>query len=285
MSEKVLGIVGGSGLYDIEGVQNVQKHKFTTPFGDPSDEYVTGELNGTKIVFLPRHGIGHRFLPSEVPYRANIWGFKKLGVEFLLSVSAVGSLKKEIAPGDMVLPDQFYDRTLGRKSTFFGEGIVAHVGFGDPICKKFQDYVHKACKKVNVKTHLNGTYVCMEGPIFSTKSESYFYRTLDNACVIGMTNLTEAKLAREAGISYVPLSLSTDYDCWHEEEEAVTGAHVVEVMKKNVGNAKKIIAELTKDMIGGKSPFHDVLKFSVVTDLKIVPPATREKLSLFLQGL
>jgi len=281
---KVLGIVGGSGLYDIEGVQNVQKHKITTPFGDPSDEFVTGELNGTKIVFLPRHGIGHRFLPSEVPYRANIWGFKKLGVEFLLSVSAVGSLKKEIAPGDMVLPDQFYDRTMGRKSTFFGDGIVAHVGFGDPICKKFQAYVHEACKKVNVKTHVNGTYVCMEGPIFSTKSESHFYRSL-NASVIGMTNLTEAKLAREAGISYVPLSLSTDYDCWHEEEEAVTGTHVVEVMKKNVGNAKKIILELSKNMIEGKSPFHDVLKYSIVTDLKIVPAATREKLSIFLQGL
>lgn len=284
MSEKVLGIVGGSGLYDIEGVQNIQKHKITTPFGDPSDDYVTGELNGTKIVFLPRHGVGHRFLPSEVNYRANIYGFKKLGVEFLLSVSAVGSLKEEIAPGDMVLPDQFYDRTMGRKSTFFGEGIVAHVTFGDPICKQFQDYVHKACKKVNVKTHLNGTYVCMEGPLFSTKSESHFYRSL-NASVIGMTNVTEAKLAREAGMSYVPLSLSTDYDCWHESEEIVTGAMVVAVMKKNVETAKSIIRELCKDMIGGQSPFKDVLKFSIVTDLKIVPAATREKLSIFLQDL
>jgi 5'-methylthioadenosine phosphorylase len=285
MSQKILGVVGGSGLYDIEGMTNIENHRInTTPFGNPSDTYVSGELNGTKIIFLPRHGVGHRFLPSEVNYRANIYGFKKLGVEFLLSVSAVGSLKKEIAPGDMVLPDQFYDRTMGRKSTFFGEGIVAHVGFGDPICKKFQAYVHKACKKVDVKTHLNGTYVCMEGPLFSTRAESNFYRSLD-ASVIGMTNLTEAKLAREAGISYVPLSLSTDYDCWHEEEEAVTGMAVVEVMKKNVGIAKKIIAELAKDMIDGKSPFHDVLKYSIVTDMKIVPPTTREKLSIFLQGL
>jgi 5'-methylthioadenosine phosphorylase len=285
MSEKILGVVGGSGLYDIEGMTDIENHRIqTTPFGEPSDTYVSGKLNGTKIIFLPRHGVGHRFLPSEVNYRANIYGFKKLGVEFLLSVSAVGSLKKEIAPGDMVLPDQFYDRTMGRKSTFFGEGIVAHVAFGDPICKKFQDYVHNACKKVNVKTHLNGTYVCMEGPLFSTRSESNFYRSL-NASVIGMTNLTEAKLAREAGMSYVPLSLSTDYDCWHEEEDAVTGAHVVEVMKKNVGTAKRIIAELTKDMIGGASPFRDVLKYSIVTDLKIVPVATREKLSIFLQDL
>ena len=284
MSEKILGIVGGSGLYDIEGIQNVQKHTLVTPFGNPSDEYITGDLNGTHVVFLPRHGVGHRFLPGEVNYRANIWGFKKLGVEFLLSVSAVGSLKEEIAPGDMVLPDQFYDRTIGRKSTFFGEGIVAHVSFGEPICKEFQKYVHQACKKVDVKTHLNGTYVCMEGPLFSTKSESYFYRSLD-ASVIGMTNVTEAKLAREAGISYVPLSLSTVYDCWHESEEIVTGAMVVAVMQKNVVTAKKIIGELTKDMIAGPSPFKDVLKHSIVTDLKIVPHATREKLSIFLQGL
>lgn len=284
MSQKVLGVVGGSGLYDIEGMQNIQKHKISTPFGEPSDEYVSGELNGTKIFFLPRHGVGHRFLPGEVNYRANIYGFKKLGVEFLLSVSAVGSMKEEIKPGDMVLPDQFFDRTKDRQATFFGEGIVAHVGFGEPICKKFQAFVHKACQMVGVKTHLNGTYICMEGPLFSTKAESLFYRSMD-ASVIGMTNLTEAKLAREAGMSYVPLSLSTDYDCWHEEEEAVTGAHVVEVMKKNVGTAKNIIRELCKDMIGGVSPFKDVLKYSIVTDLKIVPAATREKLSIFLQGL
>ena len=207
-----------------------------------------------------------------------------MGVNYLLSVSAVGSLKKEIAPGDMVLPDQFFDRTKDREATFFGEGIVAHVGFGQPICKKFQTTVHQACQKVEVKTHLNGTYICMEGPLFSTKAESLFYRGLD-ASVIGMTNLTEAKLAREAGISYVPLSLSTDYDCWHEGEEDVTGLAVVEVMKKNVGTAKKIIHELSKIMIAGDSPFKDVLKTSIVTDLSIVPPATREKLSLFLKDL
>jgi 5'-methylthioadenosine phosphorylase len=283
MTQKVLGIIGGSGLYEIEGLQNIEKHNVQTPFGDPSGAFMSGDLHGCKLFFVPRHGYNHQFTPSEVNYRANVYGMKKLGVEYILSVSAVGSLKEEIPPGDMVLPDQFFDRTKDRNATFFGDGIVAHVPFGQPICKKLQDKIKQACDRVGAKTHVGGTYVNMEGPMFSTKAESMFYRSI-GASIIGMTNLTEAKLAREAEMSYATLALSTDYDCWREGEEDVNALGVLEVMKKNVETAKKIIAELAKDMCEGPSPFKGVLKKSVLP-FDHAPAETREKLSLLLQDL
>lgn len=283
MTAKRLGIIGGSGLYDIEGLQNIQKHELDTPFGKPSGAFMTGTLNDTELVFVPRHGYHHEYTPSEVNYRANIYGMKKLGVEYILSVSAVGSLKEEIEPGHMVLPSQFFDRTQGRKATFFGQGIVAHVPFGQPICTKLQNQLLQACKKVDVVTHVGGTYVNMEGPMFSTRAESQFYRSLD-ASIIGMTNCTEAKLAREAEISYATLALSTDYDCWREGEEDVNAMSVLEVMKNNIAKAKQIIAELSKDMCAGPSPYKGVLKMSVLP-FDQAPAETREKLSIFLQDL
>lgn len=284
MSKKVLGVIGGSGLYEIEGLQNIEHLTIETPFGDPSGKYISGVLNGTQLYFLPRHGYNHQFNPSEVNYRANIYGMKKLGVEYILSVSAVGSLKKEIEPGHMVLPDQFFDRTKDRQATFFEKGIVAHVPFGQPICLKLQEKIKQACKRVGVKTHVGGTYVNMEGPMFSTKAESLFYQSI-GASIIGMTNLTEAKLAREAEISYATLALSTDYDCWHEEEEDVNALGVLAVMKKNVNVAKSVIAEMTKDMCEGPSPFKGMLKTAVIRPLDQVPQETREKLSILLQDL
>jgi len=283
MSQKVLGIIGGSGLYDIEGLRDVETHQIDTPFGKPSGEFRSGILNETKLIFVPRHGYHHEFTPSEVNYRANIYGMKKMGVSYILSVSAVGSLKKEIVPGHMVLPDQFFDRTKDRQATFFGNGIVAHVPFGQPICLKLQGKLKSACDQVGATTHVGGTYVNMEGPMFSTKAESQFYRSI-GASIIGMTNLTEAKLAREAEMSYATLALATDYDCWHEGEEDVNALSVLEVMKENVANAKKIIAELCKNMCDAPSPFKGILKNSVLP-YDHAPEETREKLSILLQDL
>jgi 5'-methylthioadenosine phosphorylase len=280
---KRLGVVGGSGLYDMDGLTDVQRHTIDTPFGAPSDSYLTGKLDGEiELVFLPRHGIGHRFLPGEINYRANIYGFKKLGVDYLLSVSAVGSMKEEINPGDMVVPDQFIDRTHKRNSSFFGDGIVAHVPFGDPVCAKLRKVLVDASKKVGARTHDGGTYICMEGPQFSTRAESLSYRAL-GVSVIGMTNLPEAKLAREAEMSYATLALATDYDCWHQSEEAVQADVVVQVMKKNVATAQKILKEVARNVPTDPSPFHGILKYSIVTDPKTIPAATREKLSLLIK--
>jgi 5'-methylthioadenosine phosphorylase len=283
MGIRKLGIVGGSGLYDMPGLLNVRKQEIDTPFGPPSDAYVTGELeNGAELVFLPRHGVGHRIPPGEINYRANIYGFKKLGVEWLMSVSAVGSMKEEIHPGDMVVPDQFIDGTRRRISSFFSDGIVAHVPFGDPVCAKLAKVIAEASKKVGARTHVGGTYICMEGPQFSTRAESLSYRAL-GVSVIGMTNLPEAKLAREAEMSYATLALATDYDCWHEGEADVQADTVVQVMKKNVATAQKIVVEAARMVPSEPSPFRGLLKTSIVTDPKAIPAATREKLALFLK--
>src|SRR4051794_21948047 len=237
---RTIGVIGGSGLYEIEGLTDIERVKLSTPYGDPSDEYVVGRLGDAKMVFLPRHGRGHRILPHEINFRANVWGMKKLGVEWILSVSAVGSLKAEIHPGHIVIPDQFIDRTKSREASFFGNGVAGHVGFGDPICSNLAAHVYAAAKAAGAEVHQGGTYVVMEGPMFSTRAESNLYRSW-GASVIGMTNLPEAKLAREAEICYSTIALSTDYDCWHETEEDVTVEAVLAIIRQNVDLAKKIV--------------------------------------------
>src|SRR3989338_457494 len=239
-----IGIIGGSGLYEIKGLKNIQSKKIQTPFGAPSDHFILGQLQKTTLVFLPRHGRGHVLSPSEINYRANIWAMKKLGVQILLSVSAVGSMKEEIQPGDMVVVDQSIDRTKGiRKHTFFEKGIVGHVSFADPICKALADIVCQATQKVTSRLHKKGTYLCMEGPQFSTRAESHLYRSW-GVDVIGMTAIPEVKLARGAEICYSTIAFSTDYDCWKEDEEAVSADKVLATIKKNVDTAKKIIQEV-----------------------------------------
>src|ERR671910_1779402 len=241
------GIIGGSGLYQMPELLDVKEVTVDTPFGKPSDAFILGTLDGERVAFLPRHGRGHRFTPTEVPFRANIYAMKLLGVEQILSASAVGSLQEQYAPLDMVIPDQFFDRTRGRvkESTFFGEGIVAHVSFAHPVCSALGDVLEQACGVADVKVHRGGTYLCMEGPAFSTVAESHVYRSW-GMDVIGMTNLQEAKLAREAEICYATLALVTDYDCWHESHDAVSVETVVEYLDKNVRNAQVIMREAVK---------------------------------------
>ena len=279
MSKATIGVIGGSGLYDMEGLERVERVRVETPFGAPSDEYVTGVLNGTNMVFLPRHGRGHRLLPSEVNYRANIYGMKKLGVEQIISVSAVGSLKNAIAPGHIVIPDQFIDRTKGiRNDTFFGDGIVAHVGFADPVCNQLSDTLFSAARNAGATVHKGGTYICMEGPAFSTRAESFSYLAL-GASVIGMTNLTEAKLAREAEICYGIIALSTDYDCWHESHDDVTIEAILRIIQQNVVMAKNII-RLAVAEIGDERRCHcgSAMQYAVITERSAIPEATRLKL-------
>src|SRR5437667_6765513 len=239
-----IGIIGGSGLYQMPELTDLEELELQTPFGSPSDAFVIGTLEGERVAFLPRHGRGHRFTPTEVPFKSNIYAMKLLGVERILSASAVGSLQEQYAPLDMVIPDQFFDRTRARarESTFFGEGIVAHVTFAHPVCDELGDLLEESCKVADVKTHRGGTYVCMEGPAFSTKAESEVYRSW-GMDVIGMTNLQEAKLAREAEICYATLALVTDYDCWHPGHEAVTVDQVVSVLMKNAENACAMVRE------------------------------------------
>lgn len=280
MSETTIGVIGGSGLYDMEGLEQVERIRLETPFGDPSDEFVTGFLNGIKLVFLPRHGRGHRLLPSEVNYRANIYGMKKLGVERIISVSAVGSLKDAIAPGHIVIPDQFFDRTKGiRKDTFFGDGIVAHVGFADPVCASLSNTLYAAAQKAGATTHKGGTYVCMEGPAFSTRSESFSYLAL-GASVIGMTNLTEAKLAREAEICYGIIALSTDYDCWHDSHDDVTVEAIIQIIHQNVAMAKNIIrhavAEISLEL---NCTCSSAMQYAIITDRSIISEEAKQRLA------
>jgi 5'-methylthioadenosine phosphorylase len=279
MSETTIGVIGGSGLYEMEGLEQVERIRVETPFGDPSDEYVTGVLNGVRMVFLPRHGRGHRFLPSEVNYRANIFGMKKLGVEQIISVSAVGSLKDAIAPGHIVIPDQFVDRTKGiRRETFFGDGIVAHVGFADPVCHTLSDILYSAAIRAGATVHKGGSYLCMEGPAFSTRAESFSYLAL-GASVIGMTNLTEAKLAREAEICYGIIALSTDYDCWHDSHDDVTVEAIIKIIHQNVAMAKNIIRNAVSE-IHGKRSCHcsTAMQYAVITDRSVIPEAAKRKL-------
>ncbi|HXE75127.1 MAG TPA: S-methyl-5'-thioadenosine phosphorylase [Candidatus Xenobia bacterium] len=279
MAEAIkLGIIGGSGLYGMAGLTKTKEVRVATPFGKPSDAYLVGTLGGTRVAFLARHGRGHRILPSELNFRANIYGFKKLGVERIFSVSAVGSLKEELKPMDFVLPDQFFDRTRGRKSTFFGEGIVAHVAFADPICPQLLGVLEEACKRAGVTVHKRGTYVCMEGPMFSTKAESHTYRKLAFD-VIGMTNLQEAKLAREAEICYATVAMVTDYDCWHPEHDAVTGHQVMEYLARNIENVQKVIREAVPRVPAARNcKCGSALAHSIITDAKLIPAATRRKL-------
>lgn len=279
MSDAVIGVIGGSGLYQMEGVEKVERVRMDTPFGEPSDEFITGILQGVQMVFLPRHGVGHRLLPSEVNYRANIYGMKKLGVEQIISVSAVGSLKEAIEPGHIVIPDQFIDRTKGvRKDTFFGDGIVAHAAFADPVCHQLSDTLYRSAQKAGATVHKGGAYICMEGPAFSTRAESYMYLGL-GASVIGMTNLTEAKLAREAEICYGIIALSTDYDCWHDSHDDVTVEAIINIIHQNVAMARNIIREAVSDIASDRNcPCATAMQYAVITDRKAIPEAAKQRL-------
>ena len=282
-----IGIIGGSGLYKMSALTDIQEVNIDTPFGKTSDVFIYGKLSGTPVLFLARHGRSHHLLPSEVPYCANIYAMKSLGVEYIISASAVGSLQEYARPLDIVLPDQFIDRTTSRTATFFGQGIVAHVAFGEPICKSLLSVVASAAEAVDLgrnKVHKGGTYICMEGPAFSTKAESLLYRSW-GAKVIGMTNLTEAKLAREAEIAYATIALVTDYDCWHDDHESVTVEMIVQNLQKNALNAQQVIQNaVAKIAINPpKSEAHQALKTSILTDLSQVSNASRDRLKVILQ--
>ena len=287
MAEAKIGIIGGSGLYKMADLKDVKEVQISTPFGSPSDALIVGTLAGNSVAFLARHGRNHTLLPSEVPYRANIYAMKQLGVEYIISASAVGSLKAEAKPLDMVVPDQFIDRTKNRVSTFFGEGIVAHIAFADPVCSQLAKVLTEAVASLNltdVTLHRGGTYVCMEGPAFSTKAESHLYRSW-GATVIGMTNLPEAKLAREAEMAYATLALVTDYDCWYPDHDSVTVEMVIANLHRNATNAQKVIQETVKRLSENppQSEAHSALKYAILTPLDKVPSETKQKLELLLK--
>jgi 5'-methylthioadenosine phosphorylase len=280
LAQAEIGIIGGSGLYTMPGFNNIHEEHVETPFGDPSDAFQLGELDGRKVAFLARHGRGHRILPSELNFRANIYAMKVLGVERILSVSAVGSLKEEHKPTDFVIPDQFIDRTFARISTFFGEGIVGHIAFGDPVCATVANAAAAACKLVGVVGKLGGTYVCMEGPQFSTKAESKLYRSW-GADVIGMTNLQEAKLAREAEICYATVAMVTDYDCWREGHDAVTIEEIVSVLHKNAENAARVVKAAVAALPHERTcACATAAKYAVLTAPDAIPEAAKQKLKL-----
>ncbi len=282
MQEAEIGIIGGSGLYSMPGLTNIREQRISTPFGDPSDAFVLGELGGRKVAFLSRHGRGHLLLPSELNFRANIFAMKKLGVERILSVSAVGSLKDEHKPTDFVIPDQFIDRTFHRESTFFGHGIVGHIAFGDPVCGVVAKAVAAGCDRVGVVGKVGGTYVCIEGPQFSTRAESNLYRSW-GADIIGMTNLQEAKLAREAEICYATMAMVTDYDCWHEGHDAVTVEQVIAVLNQNAANATKVVAAAVAAIPHERTcGCGSALQYAILTSTAAISPAVHEKLDLLL---
>lgn len=277
-----IGIIGGSGLYAMPGLTDVREERVQTPFGEPSEVLALGELEGRHVAFLARHGRGHRILPTEINFRANIYAMKALGVERILSVSAVGSLKEEHKPTDFVIPDQFIDRTFARNATFFGDGIVAHVGFGDPVCGTVAVAFESACAEVGVVGKRGGTYVCMEGPQFSTRAESNLYRSW-GADVIGMTNLQEAKLAREAEICYATVAMVTDYDCWREGHDDVTVEQVVAVLHQNAENAGRVVRAAVAAMPRERTcPCATALKYAILTDRSAIPQRARERLGLLL---
>ena len=280
MHEAEIGIIGGSGLYSMPGLTEVHEEKLTTPFGDPSDSFILGTLEGRKVAFLARHGRGHRLLPSELPFRANIYAMKMLGVGRILSLSAVGSLKEEHKPTDFVIPDQFIDRTFLRTSTFFGDGIVGHVAFGDPVCATVAGAAAEACTASGVTGKQGGTYVCMEGPQFSTRAESFLYRSW-GADVIGMTNLQEAKLAREAEICYATVAMVTDYDCWHESHDAVTVDQIVAVLHQNAANAAKVVRATVAALPAERNcACASALQHAILTQPDAIPAVTRERMKL-----
>jgi 5'-methylthioadenosine phosphorylase len=275
-----IGIIGGSGLYNMPGLEKPSEVRVKTPFGNPSDVLVVGTLEGKRVAFLSRHARGHRLLPGEINYRANIHAMKQLGVERIISVSAVGSLQEDLRPLDFMIPDQFYDRTRHRISTFFGDGVVAHVGFGKPVCSQLAGVLGAACGQAKVRVHREGTYVCMEGPQFSTEAESHVYRQL-RFHVIGMTNLTEAKLAREAEICYATVAMITDYDCWHPDHASVTLEEIIGNLNKNAENAQNVIREAVRAMPAERAcKCGRALAHAIVTDPAVIPAAARKRLSV-----
>ncbi len=282
MPHAEIGIIGGSGLYNLPGIEHVREIRLATPFGRPSDAYRLGDVEGRKVVFLSRHGRGHTLLPAEVNSRANIYGFKKLGVERIISVSAVGSLREEYRPMDMALPAQFFDRTRQRPSTFFGDGLVAHISFDTPVCPAMVEALAVACQEVGIRCHKGGTYVCMEGPAFSTKAESEVYRSW-GMDLIGMTSLPEAKLAREAEICYATLAMVTDYDCWHPQHDAVTVNVVLEYLTHNVENSQNILLKAIRALPQDRNcKCASALAHAILTDRREISPQARKKLSLLV---
>jgi 5'-methylthioadenosine phosphorylase len=278
MSEKVVGVIGGSGLYEMEGLEEVQTISLKTPFGNPSDAFIVGHLDGVKIAFLPRHGKGHRIQPSSLNFRANIYAMKKLGVQWIIGVSAVGSMKESIRPGDMVIPNQFIDQTKGRPSTFFNDGIVGHVSFADPVCPVLSQILCEAGKEAGATVHKDGTYICIEGPQFSTRAESRLYRTW-GVDIIGMTNLPEAKLAREAEICYSTIAFATDYDCWHEAAEDVSIGEVLRILAQSAKIAKNAIGEAIKHLPEKRECLcANALKYALITGKKFIPEKTKKDL-------
>ena len=278
----ILGVIGGSGLYEMEGLRNVRRVGVRTPFGDPSDSLVVGEMEGRTLAFLPRHGRGHRIPPSRINFRANIYAMKKIGAKWVLSLSAVGSMREKIRPGDIVVVDQFYDHTRFRPNTYFSDGIVGHIPFADPVCPALADIAYLSAKKVLRRVHRGGTYLCMEGPAFSTRAESRIYRKW-GVDVIGMTNMPEAKLAREAEMCYATLALATDYDCWHESEEDVSIEAILAIIRQNVENSKRIIREAAGRLSGSVGcGCGESLRYAIITDPKKIPAATRKRLSLLI---
>jgi 5'-methylthioadenosine phosphorylase len=277
-----IGIIGGSGLYAMSGLSDWREVRVKTPFGDPSDAFVVGTLEGKRVAFLARHGRGHRILPSDLNFRANIYAMKLLGVRRIISVSAVGSLQENLRPGEFLVPDQFFDSTKGRRSTFFGNGLVAHVTFDKPTCLELSGVLADACVSTGVPVHRNGTYICMEGPQFSTLAEAHFHRAL-KFDVIGMTNVTEAKLAREAEICYATIAMITDYDCWHPQHESVTVSAIIATLNQNATNAQNVLREAVKTLPKEqKCKCSSALQHALITDLKVVPTKTKKNLSAIL---
>src|SRR5258708_6117869 len=278
-----IGVIGGSGLYNMPGLENAREVRVKTPFGDPSDALVVGQLEGKRVAFLARHARGHRFLPTEINYRANIHAMKQLGVERIVSVSAVGSLQEDLKPLDFLIPDQFYDRTRHRVSTFFGDGVAAHVGFAKPVCGQLGAVLGEACDRAKVRVHRGGTYICIEGTQCSTLAEAHVHRQL-RFDVIGMTNVTEAKLAREAEICYATVAMITDYDCWHPEHESVTATQIIATLMQNAENAQKVLRTAVRELpVGRTCKCGSALQHALVTDLKIVPKATKKRLAAIIE--
>ena len=278
----ILGVIGGSGLYEMEGMRNVRKVAVRTPFGAPSDAITVGEIEGRTLAFLPRHGRGHRLSPSQINYRANVYAMKKIGAGAILSISAVGSMKERIRPGDIVVVDQFYDLTKFRPNTFFSDGVTGHISFADPVCPDLAGAVYAAARKVVKRVHRGGTYLCMEGPAFSTRAESEIHRKW-GVDVIGMTNMPEAKLAREAEICYATLALATDYDCWHAVKEDVSVEAILDVLRRNVENSKRIVLEVARRLpLPGGCRCGEALGYALITDRKRIPPSARKRLSLLI---
>lgn len=282
MAEAEIGIIGGSGMYNMAGMEGKREVRLQTPFGRPSDAYAMGMLEGRRVAFLSRHDRGHRLLPSEINFRANIFGFKKLGVERIIALSAVGSLREELKPMDMVIPDQLFDRTRGRRSTFFGQGLAAHVSLGHPFCTTLQEVLGKSCAEAGVTFHRGGTYLCMEGPAFSTLAESNAYRAW-GMDIIGMTNLQEAKLAREAEICYATLAMVTDYDCWHPHHDAVTVEQVYSYLQRNTENAQRVIRVAVKQLPKDRTcKCGSALAHAIITDREAISPAVKKRLALLV---